>query len=76
MEESLIIAKKLEEAGYDGVVFGTGSYDSIYWLYPPMYMPDGCYIEEASKLAAGMITVLKERIREIRKGETDDLDNY
>ncbi len=51
MEESLIIAKKLEEAGYDGVVFGTGSYDSIYWLYPPMYMPDGCYIEEASKLA-------------------------
>ena len=27
-------------------------------------------------LAAGMITVLKERIREIRKGEEDDLDNY
>lgn len=50
MEESLIVAKKLEEAGYDGVLFGTGSYDSIYWLYPPMYMPDGCYIEEASEL--------------------------
>ncbi len=27
-------------------------------------------------LAIGMIAVLKERIREIRKGETDDLDNY
>lgn len=50
IEESLEIAKLLEEAGYDGVLFGTGTYDSIYWLYPPMYMPDGCYIEEASQL--------------------------
>ena len=50
MEESLIIGKKLEEAGYDGILFGTGTYDSIYWLYPPMYMPDGCYIDEAYEL--------------------------
>ncbi len=27
-------------------------------------------------LVAGMVFVLQERIREIRKGETDDLDNY
>jgi len=51
MEESLEIGKKLQAAGFDGIVFGTGTYDSVYWLYPPMYMPDGCYIEEASKLA-------------------------
>ncbi|MDD4389272.1 MAG: FAD-dependent oxidoreductase [Eubacteriales bacterium] len=50
VEESLEIAKKLEEAGYDGIVFGTGTYDSIYWLYPPMYMHDGCYLEEAAIL--------------------------
>lgn len=50
MEESLALGRLLEEAGYDAVLFGTGTYDSIYWLYPPMYMPDGCYIEEASAL--------------------------
>ena len=50
MEESLALGRILEEAGYDAILFGTGTYDSIYWLYPPMYMPDGCYIEEASAL--------------------------
>ena len=50
MEESLEIGRILEKAGYDGMLFGTGTYDSMYWLYPPMYMPDGCYIEEASAL--------------------------
>ncbi|HZK02721.1 MAG TPA: FAD-dependent oxidoreductase [Anaerovoracaceae bacterium] len=50
MEESLKIGKMLENAGYDAILFGTGTYDSIYWLYPPMYMHDGCYIEEASIL--------------------------
>lgn len=54
MEESLEIGRKLQAAGYDGIVFGTGTYDSIYWLYPPMYMPDGCYIEEASKLSEAL----------------------
>ncbi|NLT58372.1 MAG: FAD-dependent oxidoreductase [Clostridiales bacterium] len=50
VEESLEIGRILERAGYDGIVFGTGTYDSIYWLYPPMYMEDGCYLEEASLL--------------------------
>lgn len=50
IDESLEIGKMLEKAGYDAILFGTGTYDSIYWLYPPMYMPDGCYLEEASIL--------------------------
>ena len=54
MEESLALGRILEEAGYDAILFGTGTYDSIYWLYPPMYMPDGCYLEEASQLKAAL----------------------
>ncbi len=50
MEESLTAARILQDAGYDAVVFGTGTYDSMYWLYPPMYMDDGCYLEEAEAL--------------------------
>ena len=50
MEESLAAARILQDAGYDAVVFGTGCYDAMYWLYPPMYMEDGCYLEEAAAL--------------------------
>lgn len=50
MEESLKIGKLLEEAGFDAIIFGTGGYDSLYWLYPPMYMPEGTYLEEAQVL--------------------------
>lgn len=39
-EESLYVAKKLEEAGYDALYIGNGSYDSFYWLYPP-HVPKG-----------------------------------
>lgn len=50
MEESIEVAHILEKAGYDGVLFGTGSYDAFYWLYPPMYMEDACWLEEAAEL--------------------------
>ncbi len=50
MEESLKIGKMLEAAGFDAIIFGTGTYDSLYWLYPPMYMPEGTYLEEAQIL--------------------------
>ncbi|NLY71073.1 MAG: FAD-dependent oxidoreductase [Clostridiales bacterium] len=50
LEESLKIGKMLEEAGFDAILFGTGTYDSLYWLYPPMYMPEGTYLEEAQIL--------------------------
>lgn len=50
IEESLKIGHILEEAGFDAILFGTGGYDSLYWLYPPLYMPEGTYLEEASIL--------------------------
>ncbi len=50
MADSLKIGHLLEEAGFDAILFGTGSYDSLYWLYPPLYMPEGSYLEEASVL--------------------------
>jgi 2-enoate reductase len=50
IEESLKIGHLLEEAGFDAILFGTGTYDSLYWLYPPLYMHEGTYIEEASIL--------------------------
>ena len=50
MEESLKLGKLLEAAGFDAILFGTGTYDSLYWLYPPMYMPEGTYLEEAQVL--------------------------
>lgn len=50
VEESIVMAKKLEEAGYDAFLMGNGSYDSFYWLYPPMYQKDGVWLEDVAKL--------------------------
>ena len=49
-EESLYVAKKLEEAGYDALYIGNGSYDSFYWLYPPMYQKEGLWLDDVAKL--------------------------
>lgn len=50
LEESLIVAKKLESYGYDMLNCDNGSYDSWYWPHPPMYMPKACNLEDVSKL--------------------------
>lgn len=50
IEQSIKMAQKLEAAGYDGFLMGNGSYDSIYWLYPPMYQKDGLWIDEVAKI--------------------------
>jgi 2-enoate reductase len=50
VEQSIVMAKKLEEAGYDAFLIGNGSYDSFYWLYPPMYQKDGLWLEDVAKL--------------------------
>ena len=42
MEESVTMAKKLEEAGYDAFLMGNGAYDSFHWLYPPCIIKRGC----------------------------------
>lgn len=52
IEESVAMAKKLEEAGYDGFLMGNGSYDSFHWLYPPMYHKEGLWLDDFAPLTA------------------------
>lgn len=48
--ESIEVAKKLEAAGYDALLAACGCYDSMYWLYPPMYQKDGLWLEDVAKV--------------------------
>lgn len=50
VEQSIKMAKQLEQAGYDAFLMGNGSYDSFYWLYPPMYQKDGLWLEDVARL--------------------------
>lgn len=47
VEDSIALAKALEEAGADAILIGGGSYDSFYWLYPPTYQAEGLWLEDA-----------------------------
>ncbi len=51
-QESLYVAKRLEAAGYDALYIGNGSYDSFYWLYPPMYQKEGLWLDDVAALTA------------------------
>ena len=46
-DESIKLAKILEEAGADALDADNGSYDSWYWAHPPMYMPLACNLKDA-----------------------------
>lgn len=79
-EESLEMAKLLVEAGYDGFLVGNGCFDSMYWQYPPMYMKDGLWLEDAKKLKAcvdvpvicpGKITTPELAIKAIKENMAD-----
>lgn len=50
LEDSIALAKALEEAGADAILIGDGSYDSFYWLYPPTYQKEGLWLEDAKKI--------------------------
>jgi 2-enoate reductase len=52
IEDSIAIAQKLEQAGFDALLMACGSYDSIYWLYSPMYQKDGLWLEDVAKVKA------------------------
>ena len=45
VEESIEIAKKLEEMGIAAIMCDTGVYDSFYYACPPSYMPKGHGLE-------------------------------
>ncbi len=50
LEESLVVAQKLAEAGYDALNCDNGSYDSWYWAHPPVYMPKACNVDDVRVL--------------------------
>lgn len=50
LEESLLAAKMLEEAGYDMLNCDNGTYDSWYWPHPPVYMPKACNLDDVAKI--------------------------
>ena len=56
IEEGLIVAKVLEDAGYDAFNADGGVYDSWYWAHPPMYLPEGCYLPLTERLK-GVVNV-------------------
>lgn len=47
-EESVKLARLLQDAGADALDADNGSYDSWYWAHPPMYMPLACNLEDAA----------------------------
>lgn len=48
LEEGILVARKLEEYGYDMLNCDNGSYDSWFWPHPPVYMPKACNLQDVS----------------------------
>lgn len=51
-EQSRYVARELVKAGYDAIYLGNGTYDSFYWLYPPMYQREGLWLDDVKELTA------------------------
>lgn len=54
LEEGILVARKLEEYGYDMLNCDNGSYDSWFWPHPPMYMPKACNLQDVSAVKAAV----------------------
>lgn len=50
IEEGLMFAKVLTEAGYDALNVDAGSYDAWYWAHPPFFHERGLYMPFAKKV--------------------------
>lgn len=50
LEESIKIARRLEESGVDALSVDEGCYDSTRGLQHPSYAPPGCWIEAAQEV--------------------------
>ena len=46
IEESIVVAQKLVESGYDMLDCDNGTYDAWYWPHPPVYMPKALNLED------------------------------
>ena len=49
-EQSIYVAQSLAKAGYDAIYVGDGTYDSFYWLYPPMYQKEALWLDDVKEL--------------------------
>lgn len=47
IDESLEIARRLEQAGVDCLEVDAGCYETWYWPHPPVYQPPGCMVDMA-----------------------------
>ena len=67
--EGLLIAKKLEAAGFDSLHVDAGCYDSWYWPHPPVYQKFGSMVDMAAAakkaVSIPVITVGKLIVPEI-----------
>lgn len=50
IEESIQVAKILEEAGYDMLDCDNGTYDAWYWPHPPVYMPKALNLKDVAEI--------------------------
>ena len=48
VEEGLLIARRLESAGFDSLHVDAGCYDSWYWTHPPVYQKTGFMADMAA----------------------------
>ena len=81
-DESIKLAKLLEEAGADALDADNGSYDSWYWAHPPMYMPLACNLDDAIFIkkhvnipvfCAGRMENPNTAVKVIESGEIDGI---
>lgn len=49
-EESINMAKHLEEIGVDAFLVDNGCYETWYWAHPPIYQPPGCMVDAAETI--------------------------
>lgn len=47
-EESKLVAKMLQDAGYDMLDCDNGTYDAWYWPHPPVYMPKALNLNDVA----------------------------
>ena len=48
LEEGIAAAKLLESYGYDMLNADNGTYDSWWYPHPPVYMPEGCNLDDCA----------------------------
>ncbi|HHW18537.1 MAG TPA: FAD-dependent oxidoreductase [Firmicutes bacterium] len=72
LEENLVIARILSEAGIDAFHVSTGVYGSMPYIIPPYSLPEGLNVEDAHAIreATGLPVIVAGRITEVFMAES------